>query len=123
MMDPKSPKLLNGARKRCDAALAATARRGLDDYQSDDLLHSAVERHFEVIGGALLRLERLDPTTAGRISDYRKIIGFRNRLAHGYDDIDYGQTWEIIHQYLPVLKSDIEHLLYEWEEHDPEQPE
>jgi uncharacterized protein with HEPN domain len=45
------------------------------------------------------------------ISEYRKIIGFRNVLVHGYDAIDDQIVWDTIQQHLPVLKQEVEELL------------
>ena len=56
-------------------------------YEADDMLRSAVERKFEIIGEALNRLRDVDEETLEQITDYRKIIGSRNVLAHGYDAV------------------------------------
>lgn len=53
------------------------------DYASDDLLRSAIERLFEIIGKAMTRLIKTDRVTAELINDYRKIASFRNVLIHG----------------------------------------
>jgi uncharacterized protein with HEPN domain len=98
-----------------DPILEFTEERTPVDYEDDALLRSAVERNFEVIGEALRRIEQTDPDTANRISDYRKIIGFRNRLIHGYDTIENEQVWKIIERFLPILKADVERLLQEAE--------
>ncbi len=73
-----------------------TAGKAFADYEADALLRSAVERQFEIIGEALARLARLDETLASRISEYRRIIAFRNILIHGYADIDHRIVWDII---------------------------
>jgi uncharacterized protein YutE (UPF0331/DUF86 family) len=77
-----------GHRNRLREHLRMDLASSLSAYSSNAKLHAEVERPFEIIGEALLRLERSDPAVATRISDYRRVIGFRNRLAHGYDDID-----------------------------------
>src|SRR5687768_17219476 len=70
-----------------------------------------MERQFEIIGEALNRLLRVDPDTAARISEHRRIIGFRNVLIHGYDAVDNAITWRIIQEKLPVLLAELGVLL------------
>lgn len=88
---------------------AAGRTRG--DYESDDYFRAAVERQFEIIGEALNRLLKIDPDTAARISEHRRIIGFRNVLIHGYDAVDHAITWRIIEEKLPVLLAELRVLL------------
>lgn len=112
-MRPKSPKWLEDAADAAARIAQWTASSTLADYERDHLLRSAVERNFEIVGEALLRIERHDPATAARIPDYRKIIGFRNRIAHGYDDLDHTQVWEVVHDILPGLRASVSALLAE----------
>ena len=76
----KSPKSLDDVAHACALILQETAGTTLAEYERDRRLRPAIERNVEIIGEALIRLERTDPATAARISDYRKIIVFRNRL-------------------------------------------
>lgn len=69
--------------------------RSWDDYQNDPLLRSAVERQFEIIGEALNRLDRVDPSLASRIADLPRIVAFRNVLIHGYATIEDAIVWEV----------------------------
>jgi uncharacterized protein with HEPN domain len=118
-MHPKSPKWLDDIADASGFILQVTAGVSLADYQADRVLRAVVERNFEIVGEAILRLERTDPATVRRISDYRRIIGLRNRLVHGYDAIDHRLIWEIIHQFLPVLKAEVGELLREAEGETP----
>ncbi len=86
--------------------------KNLDDYAVDDLLESAVERQFEIIGEALSQLSKTDTQTIQKISDYRNIISFRNLLIHGYATVNSDVVWEIIEQSLPVLHQQVSQLLY-----------
>lgn len=57
---------------------AFTSGKTYADYLSNDLLRSAVERQFEILGEALRKLSELDPDMAAKIPEYRRIIAFRN---------------------------------------------
>ena len=115
-MHPKSPKWLDDIADACAFVLEIAANVTVVDYASDRRLRQAVERNFQIIGEALRRLERTDPASAARISDYRAVIGLRNRLVHNYDDIDNEEVWEIIQHFLPVLRRETELLVQEAED-------
>ena len=44
---------------------------------------------------------------AARITDYRKMIAFRNILIHGYADIDDLLVWDIVQTRLPNMHKEI----------------
>jgi len=44
---------------------------------------------------------------AGRITEYRAIIAFRNVLIHGYDLVDHDLVWNAIVQEIPALLADV----------------
>jgi uncharacterized protein with HEPN domain len=75
------------------------------------MLRAAVERQFEIIGEALAQLVKLDQTLAGRITEYRRIIVFRNILIHGYADVDARLVWDVAANKLSVLRRDVALLL------------
>jgi uncharacterized protein with HEPN domain len=110
-MPHNSPVLLEDVRHAAQRIQDFTQGRSLVDYQTDDLLRNAVERLFIIIGEALTRLEKVDAALAKQITDYRKIIGFRNVLVHGYELIDNQVVWQTIQQHLPILKNQTETLL------------
>lgn len=83
------------------------------DYEQDDMLRSAVERQFEVIGEALAQLYKLDSAIASRISGYRRIIAFRNILIHGYAEVDSRLVWDVIETSLVTLRREIAELAAE----------
>ena len=88
-----------------------TAGKSLDEFKADRMLRSAVERQFEIIGEAMTRLRAASPELVERISDYRKIISFRNVLIHGYDTVNDEITWRIVVEKLPVLQHELEEML------------
>lgn len=87
--------------------------QGLDcsGFLAHGMAQAAVERKFEIIGEALNRLQRVDPSVFARITDARRVLGFRNILAHGYDVVDHAIVWDIITNHLPILKTEVESLL------------
>lgn len=83
--------------------------RGLnfEEYRVNRLVKAGVERKFLVIGEALIRLRREFPRILEGISDYQKVIGFRNALVHGYDIIDDATVWSAIKDNLPQLYQEV----------------
>ncbi|WP_292366762.1 DUF86 domain-containing protein [Methanoculleus sp. UBA208] len=88
-----------------------TAGRSFEEYRTDPMLRSAVERQFEIIGEALNQLLRREPGLGERISNAPLIIAFRNRLIHGYASVSDEVVWGVVERYLPVLSSEVRALL------------
>jgi uncharacterized protein with HEPN domain len=93
------------------AVKAFVAGRSFEDYRSDELLRSAVERKFQIMGEAVRRIGREDPAVLEHIRDHRDIISFRNILVHGYDAIDDRIVWGVIEEDLDNLIEDGDALL------------
>lgn len=94
-MQPESPALLWDARRAAGLIRDFVAERTLEDYLDDPMLRSAVERQFEIVGEALNRLSRVDPSLAITLPDLPRIVAFRNVLIHGYASIDNDIVWEV----------------------------
>ncbi|MDL5047490.1 DUF86 domain-containing protein [Oscillatoria amoena NRMC-F 0135] len=83
--------------------------KSYEDFNGERLLQVAVEREFEIIGEALHRIQTIDKERlAVVVPEYRKIIGLRNVIAHGYDVIDNEALWDLAVNKLPDLKNAIE---------------
>ncbi|MFA5264564.1 MAG: HepT-like ribonuclease domain-containing protein [Opitutaceae bacterium] len=97
-------KLLIDISLACEETKSFCLGKDLAAFQSDRLLQLAIERQFEIIGEALYRLEHVDPENIQvKIPEYRKIIGFRNLIAHGYDTIDDASLWDFVTNRIPEL--------------------
>src|SRR6267154_138215 len=72
------------------------------EFQKDLKTKRAVERNIEIIGEAMSRILKVDPTI--KISDTRKIVDTRNRIIHGYDSVSEEILWGIIIRNLPDLE-------------------
>jgi uncharacterized protein with HEPN domain len=112
-MPPDPRKLLEDIRQATTRLQAFTAGVTADEYYRNDLLQSAVERQFEIAAEALNRLLKWSPPLAQRITEYRRIIDFRNLLSHGYDLIDPTIVWGVIEKDVPILHLEVEQLLTE----------
>lgn len=80
-------------------------------YQNDLRTKRAIERNIEIIGEAMNRI--LKENNSIEISNSRKIVDVRNRIIHGYDSVSDDLIWGIVIKNLPVLKTEVTHLLNE----------
>jgi uncharacterized protein with HEPN domain len=108
----------NEAKKRlrdiadcCDAIGRFATGKNFSDYMADDMLRSAVERKLGIIGEAFAKLEAADPALTENFPELRKIIGMRNRIVHGYDNVDEELVWDVVQNRLPALQQKAEALL------------
>jgi uncharacterized protein with HEPN domain len=95
----------------CSFLLEFTQNKTVQDYQRDRAFRSALQRELQIIGEALMRLEREYPEWAEKIPEYRHIIGFRHILVHGYDQLNPETVWNIVETKLLGLKEQVESLL------------
>jgi uncharacterized protein with HEPN domain len=89
MISNEAAAFLWDARRAADRITRFTAGRSYEDYLSDDMLRSAVERQFEIIGEVFVGLRRAAPEVAARLPDLSEAIAFRNILVHGYASINH----------------------------------
>ncbi|HEY5593197.1 MAG TPA: HepT-like ribonuclease domain-containing protein [Paludibacter sp.] len=79
------------------------------EYLSDLKTKRAIERNIEIIGEAVNRILKKDKHF--NLENAQKIIGTRNRIAHGYDKISDDLIWSIVINNLPKLKGEVQNLL------------
>jgi uncharacterized protein with HEPN domain len=104
-------KLLHDILSSAEGIERFTAGKDFADYQANEILRLAGERQFEIIGEALSRLLKTDAALASQITDYRKIIDFRNIISHGYDFVDDQLIWDTLTNKLPALKAEVVDLI------------
>jgi uncharacterized protein with HEPN domain len=83
----------------------------LEEYEADDETIDSVERRLAIIGEAMSKADKLEPSLA--ITDKAKIIGLRHILVHEYNLISSEAIWKIIKTSLVILKPEVEKLLNE----------
>ena len=98
--------MLDHAREAVEMARGRTR----EDLDADRMLSLALTRLVEVIGEAA---SRVPPDTRSRFPEipWRQIIGTRNRLIHGYQEVSHDVLWSIVSGDLPPLIENLERIL------------
>jgi uncharacterized protein with HEPN domain len=110
-MLPESSKLLLDIQRALADIEAFTAELDLTAYKADAKCRAAVERKFEVAGEACVRLRDRFPEIYESVPDAPRLVGFRNRIIHGYDDVDDAIVWEVATTKLASLRKQVSTLL------------
>jgi len=104
-------KRLHDIRLAAEAIGRFTAGKFIDQFKSDEILQAALERKLAIIGEAFVHLREEDAATAELFPDLRKIVGMRNRLIHGYDQLDLDIVWDTVINHVPKLLEQVEAAL------------
>ena len=106
--DPAVPlRQMRDAARRAQEIARPLRREELTDDRVESL---ALVRLLEVIGEAARRVPDTVRTQHPEVP-WRQVIGTRDRLIHGYDQVDLDILWTIVHDRLPVLIPQIEQVL------------
>ncbi len=96
------------------ATLAQSYVEGLGklDFINDKKTQQAVILNIMVIGEAATKLADEYPEFVARYPQvqWKSMRGMRNRLAHGYFDINLDVVWETVKQALPALANQLRHI-------------
>ena len=79
-------------------------------FAANDEKRAAVERQVFVIGEAAARLPDEWKQRRPEVP-WRKIIGLRNLLAHGYWEIDADELWDVARNKVPEFVAELRSLL------------
>ena len=82
------------------------------DLDQDRKLNLALVRLLEIVGEAANRIPKEERGTYPNIP-WSEIVGLRNRLIHGYDEVDFNILWQIVTQDLPPLVKTLERIVAE----------
>jgi len=69
--------------------------QSLSQYKSDRMRNLAVEKLFINLGEAALRLAEAQRARIGGVP-WRQVIGLRNILAHGYEQVDHETLYRTV---------------------------
>lgn len=98
--------MLDAARR---AARLAQGRSRADLEQDDDLADAIMWR-LTVVGEAAARVSAETQATLGAVP-WPQILGMRNRLVHGYDQIRFDRVWQVLAADLAPLIAALEQAL------------
>lgn len=93
-------------------ALSFIQSKTREDLHNERQLLLALVRCIEVIGEAA---SKVSPEFQNRHKDlpWKAMVGMRNRLIHGYFDIDADRVWDTVNNELPPLTEKLETILPE----------
>ncbi len=102
---------LDNVRQGADAIARFIGNAGPHAFLSDELVQSAIERQFMIIGNALTTLSKIDFVVGEKVPERRRIIGFRNLLVHGYGTVDPNLLYRLAREDAPKLRKAVDSLL------------
>lgn len=80
-----------------------------DLFEQDIMRICTVERKTEIMGEAINRILKRDPSFS--LPNAKAVINTRNRIIHGYDSVEPEFLWSLVIRHIPQLKADIESIL------------
>ena len=121
MSDPRLPDYLDHIRRATAGAQQYLEGTELSEFLEDEFVQDAVMMKFIVMGEAATRILNRYPDFAENHPEipWRQMRGMRNRMAHGYFDIDYETVWVTAQEFLTdVLRDQNQTAPQEWTDHD-----
>jgi uncharacterized protein with HEPN domain len=109
-MPPTEADRLKHMRDAASSALSFAQGKVRSDLDADTMLTFALIRAIEIIGEAAARLPATVRDTHPEIP-WAQIMGMRNRLVHGYYDVDLDVLWATVSTNLTPLIDAIDAML------------
>jgi uncharacterized protein with HEPN domain len=74
-------------------------------FLSNEMVQDAVIRNMEIVGEAANNIQRVNPAfaEAHKAVPWQIMYAMRNRLAHGYEQVDFEIVWKTIRHDFPDL--------------------
>jgi len=110
MLSPEDTIRLRHMLEAAEKAVSFTEHRTRTDLDTNEQLTLALTRLLEIIGEAAGSVAETIRDNNPQIP-WRAMIGTRNRLIHGYFDVDNDIIWNIVSDDLPLLISELRRLL------------
>ena len=91
-----------------EALLFVTGKTRID-LDDNRMLALAIVKELEIIGEAASKLSSGFKASQSHIP-WADIVGMRNRLTHGYFDIDLDRVWDTVQEDLPALRDELQKI-------------
>ena len=98
--------MLDAARE----AVALARGKSRADIDNDRAVALALVKCIEIVGEAAAHVRR-EYRDAHLEVPWAQIAGMRNRLVHGYFDIDFDRVWDTVTEDLPPLMVELESII------------
>ena len=82
------------------------------NLKNERMLELSLIRLVEIIGEAAAKINNDDYEKYSNIP-WAQLVGMRNRLIHGYDEVDLDILWDTIDIDLPLLVKELKNILNE----------
>ena len=102
MLQPKDRIRFQHMVDHATEALNMIKGRTREDLDNDRQLNLSLVRLLEIVGEAASRTSESTRSSHSELP-WIQIIGLRNRLIHGYDEVDFDILWTILQDDLPLL--------------------
>ncbi len=105
MSGNRLPEYLDHIQQAAADARSFVEGLGKDDFLTDKRTQQAVIMNFIIIGEAATKVMEgyAEFTQAHPEVPWRSMRNMRNRMAHGYFDINLDVVWETVQEWLPAL--------------------
>ena len=82
----------------------------MKDFNSKQVIQDAVIRRIAIIGEAVKNISMNFREKYSEIA-WKKIAGMRDKVIHGYFNVDIEIIWNVIVKDIPILKNQIEDII------------
>ncbi len=109
-MNRETRKRLVDAKMTCERIIHYVEGQTAESYLANEALQLIVERLLITVGEAInVAIRQADGSLT--VEGSSQIIGLRNRIVHGYDDIKQEIIWDTAVTDMPVLLAHLDELL------------
>ena len=81
-----------------------------EDFKADERTNFAVIRCLEIVGEASKSIPKEIKSNYNDIP-WEDIAGLRDKIVHGYSEINLFRVWLVVKEEFPILKEEIENIM------------